>query len=60
MAERIRSILTGIDGVLNVQIDTTKEMATVTIDPDKTNAARLIKALNTEGIESSTVPDSMK
>ena len=49
-AARVRDILTRIDGVYDVKTDTTVGSATITFDPEKTNVAAFIEALNPEFI----------
>lgn len=46
--DRIGSILRGIEGVLDVKINTATYTATVTFAPEKTNIERLIRALEKE------------
>lgn len=50
-APEIRSILRGIDGVLNHRIDSQMSEVTVTFDPSKTSAQDIVEALESEGFD---------
>jgi mercuric ion binding protein len=52
----IRKALEKVPGVADAKIDFDKKIATVTFDPDKTNAAALIKATTDAGYPSSAKP----
>ena len=43
-----------------MQVDTQKETATITLDPEKTTVKRLIKALEKKGFESSEKSNILK
>ncbi len=50
-APEIRSILSEIDGILKHRIDSQLSELTVTFDPEKTNAAEIVEALENEGFD---------
>ena len=47
--ERVRSILLGVDGVVNVVINYSQQTATVTFDPAKTTVEDMIFAVENDG-----------